>query len=79
MAQIVYTPEFKELIENFCNDGTLEVRIRLMDEMEGFVLGSEDFGDVEGRDLALALRRTRDDLKQIRRIVNTKYDGEGVE
>ncbi len=69
MANIAYTPEFKELIERFCEDSTLEIRIRLMDEMEGFVLASEEFEDVEGRDLALALRRMRDELTVIRKVV----------
>ena len=54
-----------DAINEFCDPAELENRARLMDELEGFFLESDEVDDHRARDYARALRLLKNDLNQL--------------
>lgn len=66
------SPEAVKAINDFCDQELLEVREKLMDELEGYFLESDEVDDHKARDYARALRLLKNDLNML--MITTKKD-----
>lgn len=65
MKAIPLTPKAIEVITDFCDPGELEMRARMMGELVGFFIESDDVDDQTARDYARALRLLEKDLYKL--------------
>lgn len=66
------SPEAVKAINDFCDQELLEVREKLMDELEGYFLESDEVDDHKARDYTRALRLLKNDLNML--MITTKKD-----
>ncbi len=73
MSKVIdLSPEAVKAINDFCDQELLEVREKLMDELEGYFLESDEVDDHKARDYARALRLLKNDLNML--MITTKKD-----